>query len=107
AALGHRSIAYLGGPRNAWTDAERWRALSRAARSGGGAAARPSALFSPPRRQRPSSPPPGRGAAAPDVGRASGATALVVFNDLLAIGVLQRLEQLGVRVPDEISVVGN
>jgi DNA-binding LacI/PurR family transcriptional regulator len=97
AALGHRSIAYLGGPRNAWTDAERWRALSRAARSAGIAATRHGPFF----------PTLEHGAAAADVGRATGATALVVFNDLLAIGVLQRLEQLGVRVPDELSVVGN
>jgi DNA-binding LacI/PurR family transcriptional regulator len=97
AALGHRSIAYLGGPRNAWTDAERWRALSRAARSAGIAATRHGPFF----------PTLVHGAAGADVGRATGATALVVFNDLLAIGVLQRLEQLGVRVPDELSVVGN
>jgi DNA-binding LacI/PurR family transcriptional regulator len=97
AALGHRSIAYLGGPRNAWADAERWRALSRAARSAAITATRHGPFF----------PTLGHGAAAADVGRASGATALVVYNDLLAIGVLQRLEQLGVRVPDEVSVVGN
>ena len=97
AALGHRSIAYLGGPRNAWADAERWRALSRAARAAGIAVARHGPFF----------PTLEHGAAAADVGRASGATALVAFNDLLAIGVLQRLEQLGVRVPEEISVVGN
>jgi DNA-binding LacI/PurR family transcriptional regulator len=97
AALGHRSIAYLGGPRNAWTDAERWRALSRAARSAGITITRHGPFF----------PTLEHGAAAADVGRASGATAFVAFNDLLAIGVLQRLEQLGVRVPEEVSVVGN
>ena len=35
------------------------------------------------------------GVAAADVGLASGATALVAFNDLMAIGVLRRLEQRG------------
>jgi LacI family transcriptional regulator, repressor for deo operon, udp, cdd, tsx, nupC, and nupG len=30
----------------------------------------------------------------------------VAFNDLLAIGVLRRLEHLGVAVPGELSVVG-
>ena len=37
------------------------------------------------------------GAAAADVGLATGATALVAYNDLLAIGVLRRLERLGRR----------
>ena len=34
------------------------------------------------------------------------ATALVAFNDLLAIGALQRLERRGIAVPEAISVVG-
>jgi DNA-binding LacI/PurR family transcriptional regulator len=33
-------------------------------------------------------------------------TAIVCFNDMLAIGVLKCLHQLGVQVPDEISVTG-
>ena len=47
-----------------------------------------------------------QGVAAADVGLASGASALVAFNDLLAIGALQRLERRGIDVPGEISVVG-
>ena len=43
------------------------------------------------------------GAAAADIGAASGTTALVAFNDLLAIGVLQHL---GIDVPGYVSVVG-
>ncbi len=96
AALGHRSIAYLGGPRNAWSDGVRWRALSEHA---GGAGVEIVRLG-------PFSPTVDHGPAAADVGLASGATALVAFNDLLAIGVLQRLERRGVAVPGEVSVVG-
>ena len=33
-------------------------------------------------------------------------TALVFFNDIMAIGVLKSLQQRGVRVPDEISITG-
>ena len=37
------------------------------------------------------------GSAAADIGLAGQTTALVAFNDLLAIGVLQRLQHLGGR----------
>ena len=49
--------------------------------------------------------PAGRLAAA-DVGLRTGATALVTFNDLMAIGVLRRLRRRGVDVPGSVSVVG-
>jgi DNA-binding LacI/PurR family transcriptional regulator len=96
AALGHRSIAYLGGPGDAWSDAERWRALSTHAETAGMAISR----------HGPFVPTLESGPAAADVGLSSGATALVAFNDLLAIGVLQRLQRRGVSVPAEVSVVG-
>ena len=48
-----------------------------------------------------------QGSAAADVGLGSGATALVAFNDLLAIGILQRLRRRNVDVPGAISVVGH
>jgi DNA-binding LacI/PurR family transcriptional regulator len=95
-ALGHRRLAYLGGPASAWMDAERWRSLSAdAARAGVEIT-----------RLGPFSPTLDGGAAAADVGLGSGATAFVAFNDLLAIGALQRLERRGVDVPGRISVVG-
>ena len=47
-----------------------------------------------------------QGVAAADVGLASGVSALVAFNDMMAIGALQRLARRGIAVPDEISVVG-
>lgn len=40
------------------------------------------------------------------MGLAGGASAFVASNDLLAIGILRRLEHLGVDVPGEISVSG-
>ena len=96
AALGHRFVAYLGGPPNAWTDGERWRGLAAAA----------GRLGVQIQRCGPFPPTLEQGPAAADVGLATGATALVAFNDLLAIGALQRLERRGVAVPGRISVVG-
>ncbi len=37
---------------------------------------------------------------------ASGATAVLAYNDLVAAGILSRLAQLGVEVPGALSVVG-
>jgi DNA-binding LacI/PurR family transcriptional regulator len=96
AALGHRTVTYLGGPANAWADGERWRALSHSAGSAGIEITR----------RGPFSPTLAGGSAAADIGMASGSTALVAFNDLLAIGVLQRLQHLGTIVPAALSVVG-
>lgn len=95
-ALGHRSLAYLAGPSASWSDAQRWRALSEHAESAGVRVARCG----------PFAPSLDGGPAAADVGLATGATALVAFNDLLAIGVLRRLAQRGVVVPEQVSVVG-
>ncbi len=46
------------------------------------------------------------GAAAAEAVRDSGATAVLAYNDLMAIGLLDGLLGLGVRVPDDLSVVG-
>ncbi len=96
AALGHRSLTYLGGPANAWVDGERSRALSESAERAGIKVLT----------RGPFAPTLEGGSAAADIGVASGATALVAFNDLLAIGVLQRLGHLGIDVPGGVSVVG-
>ena len=37
---------------------------------------------------------------------ASGATAVITYNDLLAIGLMQELQAGGMVVPDQISIVG-
>ena len=37
---------------------------------------------------------------------ASGATAVLTYNDLLAIGLMQELQAAGMVVPDQISIVG-
>ena len=89
AALGHRRIGYLAGPRESWTDDERWRALTVAADLAGIEIVR----------HGPFLPTLEQGFAAADVGLGSGVSAMIAFNDLLAIGALQRLERRGVDVP--------
>jgi DNA-binding LacI/PurR family transcriptional regulator len=95
-SLGHRELVYLAGPRHSWMAGTRWSALQAAAEQVGIAA----------RRVGPFTPKVSQGGAAADGALNDGATAIVAHNDLLAIGVMQRLAQRGVRVPDDVSVVG-
>ena len=57
------------------------------------------------RRIGPFTPKVSQGGAAADGALNDGATAVIAHNDLLAIGVMQRLDQRGVRVPEDVSVV--
>ena len=95
-SLGHRDIVYAAGPDRSWSNQARWQAMQ-------AAATRHGRTF---RRVGPF--PPGRdsGSAAADAVLNTGASACVAFNDLLAIGMLTRLRERGVRVPDDLSVVG-
>lgn len=96
ASLGHRSIAYLAGPRASWVDRRRWRALQSAARRLGLTMTR----------LGPFAPNMAGGTAAAEAVVNSEATAVMAFNDLLAIGTMRRLLARGLRVPEDISVLG-
>jgi LacI family transcriptional regulator len=96
ASHGHRAFVFLGGPAESWSGARRWAGLCAAAEEYGLTATR----FGP------YTPTLASGPAAADAVLAHGATAVVAHNDMLAIGVLQRLAARGVAVPDEVSVVG-
>ncbi|GAB3601591.1 LacI family DNA-binding transcriptional regulator [Microbacterium tumbae] len=95
-SLGHRRIAYVAGPAGSWSSARRWDALQDAA-----AELSVELTF-----LGPWAPNAAAGATAADSVASSAVTACVVFNDLLAIGMLGRLAQRGVRVPDDLSIVG-
>jgi DNA-binding LacI/PurR family transcriptional regulator len=95
-SLGHRDIVYVGGPAASWANEARWRAMRSAmARHG---------LHT--RRLGPFGESPSAGSAAADSLVNTGATGCVAFNDMLAIGMLTRLAERGVRVPADVSVVG-
>lgn len=95
-ALGHERISFVAGPENSWADGVRWRALREAADELGLDA----------RRIGPNEPTVLAGLhAARQVVRGD-ATAVLAYNDTLAIGVMKGLHKLGVAVPDEVSVVG-
>ena len=96
ASLGHRRLCYVQGPAVSWSNGERWRRCLRAA----------SKLGLETVTLGPFAPKTTSGAAAADALLNTGATAAIAFNDLLAIGMLQRLAARGVGVPDEISLVG-
>ncbi|WP_024286803.1 LacI family DNA-binding transcriptional regulator [Cellulomonas sp. KRMCY2] len=96
-ALGHRRIAYAGGQWGSWSDRERRRGLELAAHT------LPDVeliqlghfptVFA-------------GGVAAADLVAASGATAVIAHNDLMALGILDRLRSRGTLVPQQVSVVG-
>ena len=95
-SLGHERIHYVAGPEASWSDGVRWRALREAAADLGVEV----------RRIGPNEPTvlAGIGAARP-VAKVD-ATAVLAYNDQLAIGVMKGLHKLGVAVPDDISVIG-
>jgi len=95
-SLGHSRIAYLGGPESSSSNMRRWAALSTAGRE------RDVDVV----RLGPFAPRAYSGAAAADALVHSGATAGIAFNDLMAIGMLQRLHERGVQVPEDLSIVG-
>lgn len=95
-ALGHRAIAYVAGPEASWADGARWRALREAVFELGLTA----------HRIGPVVPSLRSGAAAAADIVSGGHTAVIAYNDLVGVGLLRGLRELGVEVPAEVSVVG-
>lgn len=96
-SLGHDTVTYLAGPEASWTDGVRWQAAREAAYE----------LALRVRRIGPTNTPTIHAgfAHAKEVVE-QGTTAVLAYNDVLAIGLMKGLRRLGVRVPDEVSVVG-
>jgi LacI family transcriptional regulator len=96
-ALGHRVVAYVGGPERSWSDARRRAGLAAAKERYPDVETFAVGSFRP-RVEG--------GRAAADLVVASGATAVLAYNDLVALGLVTRLRERGVSVPQDLSVVG-
>ncbi|MFI5610937.1 LacI family DNA-binding transcriptional regulator [Amycolatopsis sp. NPDC051903] len=96
AGLGHRRCAYLNGPLTSWSNSERLRGL-RSAAAEHGVEIRELGPFAPRYED---------GAPAADQALAAGVTAVLAYNDVMALGALARLRERGVAVPGEVSVTG-
>ncbi|MEV0562454.1 LacI family DNA-binding transcriptional regulator [Dactylosporangium sp. NPDC050588] len=96
AALGHRRIAYVAGPRASWSNRERAKAL-RAVTAAGDIELVEVGNFVPQF---------AGGVAAADLVLATGVTAVIAYNDLVALGLLNWFATRGVKVPEAISVMG-
>ncbi|MFD9882043.1 LacI family DNA-binding transcriptional regulator [Streptomyces alboflavus] len=94
AQLGHRRVVYLAGPEGSWANRERLRALSGAEAFGLHVTVLACGSTT------------DDGHAVAERALAAGGSALVAYNDFVALGLLSRLAELGVRVPDDISLTG-
>lgn len=94
--LGHSRLVLLGGPRGSWTSREIRKAAQAAAR----AAAVELTVLSP------NAPTEEGGHAAAEQVVRDGATAVLAYNDLMAVGLIEGLDALGAAVPADVSVVG-
>lgn len=95
--LGHRRVAVALGPVNSWSGVHRLAGLHAASERFGDVDVIELGHFPPYFTG---------GFAAADHLIASGATAVITFNDMMAVGLLARLRDRGVGVPDDVSVVG-
>ncbi|MGW2157654.1 LacI family DNA-binding transcriptional regulator [Nonomuraea sp. NPDC001699] len=95
-ALGHRRIGYLAGPRRSWSNQQRQAAITEACAQLGAELV----TFGPfePQVQA--------GVQAADLLQGSPATAVIAYDDLIALGVMARMSERGLSVGRDLSVMG-
>lgn len=96
AGLGHGSLVYVAGPERSWMSKHRWEVVRERCEWSGMAVAQIG----------PSAPTVAGGRKAAAAVRESGATSVVCYNDLMAIGLMQELQLGGSAIPAEISIIG-
>ena len=94
--LGHKHIAFLAGPLNSWMNTARWNVIMREAISAGMTAVEIG----------PNAPTLATGRESLDRIRAAGVTAVITYNDLMAIGLLRQAAEAGISVPNDLSIIG-
>jgi DNA-binding LacI/PurR family transcriptional regulator len=95
-SLGHESLVYVPGPATSWANRTRSRLLTELA------AERQLSLTVVGNQSADVK----GGLAAAAAAVASGATAVIAYNDLVAIGIQAGVRALGLRCPDDISIIG-
>ena len=95
-ALGHTQLGYLAGPRRSWSNAQRSAAIAAACERYGAHLVE----FGPFEPQIQS------GVQAADLVLASTVTAVIAYDDLIALGAMARFAERGVRVGSDVSVIG-
>ncbi|WP_213452045.1 LacI family DNA-binding transcriptional regulator [Rhizomonospora bruguierae] len=95
-ALGHHRLGYVAGPRVSWSNRERLRALRSTTAATGVELLEVATVV----------PQFSGGVAAADLVLAAGVTAVVAYNDLVALGLLNRFAARGLAIPGDISVLG-
>lgn len=94
--LGHRQLAYVAGPERAWMSQHRWETILDVAIAKGLSVVEIG----------PNDPTFAGGVQAFKLVKASGATAVITYNDLLGIGLMRRAQEGGLIVPDQLSIIG-
>lgn len=95
-ALGHRDLAYLNGPEQSWSNEQRRSVVHKTSKRLGLELTE----FGP------FEPGMSAGVHAADLVLASAATAVIAYDDLIALGLMARLQSRGLRVGHDMSVVG-
>ena len=95
-ANGHRKVVFVAGPPRSWMSGRRWDGIKAACQWSGLEAIRLDSA----------SPTVDGGRRVARAVRESGTTAVMAYNDLLAIGLMQELQAAGILVPDALSIIG-
>lgn len=94
--LGHRRIAYVGGPVSSWSQQRRVQGVRQAAQDAGVTLMEVGSFAADA----------DGGRAAAEAALAEAPTAVIAYNDLVALGLLAQWSERRLRVPEDVSLVG-